>query len=371
MKFALKPIALALLVAMSVLGGAANAQTTKLPTVSASETAKAADKTPIQTKAPDDWIIYDDITYMPVLDDVSRHLAAARKAFDTNDNKTAAMEMHAVADQLKRQAATADKNAQAQVSADNTPLAKDKKSQREAVKSMNASAQKADLAAADIESGKIKTKAELDKVINKAARADMDRRWEVIDVTTLYQVNEEPQHHFMDAATAYAKKDYKASAAEIRKAISFLRLESKRAAGAAKKALDASVTQLEQLASATEKGAVKDVQTMKKAFATVNHALALERRSKAADSLVRKEYDRAGYELKAAAHSLESAADWIGEEAKTGAAATVAGTRALGDKLASGAAWTRDEVSDGIKALGNNINLLSKKIHTTKKASPK
>jgi len=51
----------------------------------------------------------DDTTYTPVVDDVSRHLAAARKAFDAKDNKKAATEMRAVADQLKLQTAMADK----------------------------------------------------------------------------------------------------------------------------------------------------------------------------------------------------------------------------------------------------------------------
>jgi hypothetical protein len=55
----------------------------------------------------------------------------------------------------------------------------------------------------------------------------------------------------------------------------------------------------------------------------------------------RKEYDKVGYELKAAASALECAAGWAGAEAKADAAAAVAETKALGDKLVSGATWTR------------------------------
>src|ERR1019366_3353182 len=107
-----------------------------------------------------------------------------------------------------------------------------------------------------------------------------------------------------------------------------------------------------------------------KVFAKANHALALAHRTKAAESWGRKEYDRAGYELKAAAHGLESAAGWAGGEVKADASATVADTRALGDKLASGATWTRDEVAKDFEALGKSINALGQKIGSTKKASP-
>ena len=109
---------------------------------------------------------------------------------------------------------------------------------------------------------------------------------------------------------------------------------------------------------------------MTRFFAKANHALALEHRSKAVESWTRKEYDKAGYELKAAAHGLESAASWAGAEAKAGASATVTDARALGDKLASGATWTRDEVAKGFESLGNSINALGQKIGGTKKASP-
>ena len=105
-------------------------------------------------------------------------------------------------------------------------------------------------------------------------------------------------------------------------------------------------------------------------FAKANHALALEHRSRAAESWARKEYDKAGYELKAAAHGLESAAGWAGREESADVSATVADVRALGDKLVSGATWTRDEVAKGFESLGSSINALDQKIGSTKKASP-
>jgi len=41
--------------------------------------------------------------------------------------------------------------------------------------------------------------------------------------------------------------------------------------------------------------------------------------------------------------------------------------RLQGDKLASGATWTRDEVAKGFESLGNSINALGQKIGSSKK----
>ncbi len=150
-------------------------------------------------------------------------------------------------------------------------------------------------------------------------------------------------------------------------ATSYLRLEAGRANGKAKQELDISVAHLDMLSTSVETGAVKDEHSMAKVFARANHALVLAHRSKAAESWARKDYDKAGYELKAASHGLESAASWAGNEAKAGASATVADTRALGDKLLSGGAWTRDEVAEGFESLGNSINALGQKIGGTTK----
>ncbi len=363
MNFALKPLALAMLVAASQFAGAADAPASK---TTAAPLARSA---PIATKAPDDWIIYDDTTYTPVVDAVSRHLDAARKAFDAKDNKTAAAEMRAVADELKLQAARAGREDLALEKGDKALLAADTKDAHDSSKRMNASASKVSAAAAAIESGKIKTQAELNRAIDKATRADMERRWLVSDVTAWYPVSEQPQRHFTDAVADYAKQDYKAAAGDVRKAISYLRLEANRSAGDAKQELHSSIVQLDKLAAAVEKGGMKEEQSMDRAFAKANHALALEHRSRAAESWARKEYDKAGYELKASAHGLESAAGWIGGEASTSASAAVADTRALGDKLASGATWTRDEIAKGFESLGNGINTLGRKISGTKVAA--
>jgi hypothetical protein len=368
MNFVLKPLALAMFLTTAQIAGAAIAPARNGPAAPAVQPVTA--KAPIPVKASDDWIVYDDVTYAPVVDAVSRHLDAARHAFDTKDNAKVAAELHTVADELKQQAVRAG-NVDRALARKDLALAKaDIGAARETATRIDAAALKIASVAAAVESGKIRTKAELDKAIDKAARADLDRRWLVTDVATWYQVSEEPQRHFTDAAAAYARKDYKAAAAEIRKANGYLRLEAGRASGAARQELDTSIAQLDALATSIEKGVVKNQEAMVKSFAKADHALALEHRSKAAESWARGEFDLVGYELKAAAHGLESAAGWIGRIAKSDISTTATDLRVLGDKLAGGGAWTRDEVARGFESLGDDINALGPRIGGTGKASP-
>ncbi|MDE3051419.1 MAG: hypothetical protein KGJ48_16155, partial [Nitrospirota bacterium] len=201
------PLTAAILIALTPLSGVTFAQTTKTPASPTAPATPAATTAPVTIQSPTDWIAYEDMTYTPVADEVSRRLAAARTAFDAKDNKKAAAEMRAVADELKEQAARAAKADQARAKAE-------RKLAQDASTRMELAAKKVTAAAAALESGKIKTQAELDKAIDKAARADMEHRWLVTDVTIWYPVSEEPQRHFGSAIDAYAKKDYQAAATE-------------------------------------------------------------------------------------------------------------------------------------------------------------
>lgn len=67
--------------------------------------ASAAASTPVALRSPRDWIDYDDATFTPVADEVSRRLAAAGVAFDAKDNAKAAAALRAAADVLQGQVA--------------------------------------------------------------------------------------------------------------------------------------------------------------------------------------------------------------------------------------------------------------------------
>jgi hypothetical protein len=346
------------------LTAAAQNATPAVPASSPAATVAApAAKAPVTAKSPTDWIEYDDATYTPVLDDVSQALANARAALAKKDNAKAADAMTAAARALEAQADRAGR-------IDRQRAAADMKLARDTHARMTALTKKLDATAAQIKAGKVVDTVALDKTLDKAARADLERRWLVTDVTTWYPVSEEPQRHFGAAVEAYAKKDYKAAAAEVRKAAAYVRLEAARATGEAAKGLDTARGDLEKTAQALDKGALKTEKAMDQVFARANHALAIAHRTKAAESWARKAYDLAGYELKAAAQGLDSAASWVGGEAKGAASAAATDARAVGDKLASGGVWAKDEVAKGFESLGSALNKLGQSIGTKTKASP-
>lgn len=317
---------------------------------------------PAPAGSPADWIEYDDLSYTPVIDDVSTNLAAARAALASKDPAKAADAMRAAARALQLQG---DKVA----TLERQRAAADLRHARDTHARMMALSRQLDTTAEQIKAGKLPTTAALDQTLGKAARSDLERRWLVTDLTTWYPLTAQPQQHFGAALEAFAKKDGKTAAVEVRKAEAYVRLEAARATGEARQGLDATRGDLEKLAQALDKGSLKTEKDLDRAFANADHALAIAHRADAAESWARKAHDRAGYELKAAAQDLDNAATWTGTQAKAAATAAAADARAVGDKLASGGVWSKDEVAKGFDSLRSALNRLGLSIGAKHKAS--
>jgi hypothetical protein len=363
MKHLTTTVAAAALIALNPWPLDAVAQDHKAPGANADAASAVVGKPTVVGRSPTDWIQYEDATFTPVLDDVSRNLAAARAALANKDNTSAADSMQAASRALQVQADRAAKIERERAAGD-MALARETRTRMEAL------VRQLDATAAHIKAGKVVTVAQLDKTLGKAARADLERRWLVTDVTTWYPVVDEPQRHFGAAVEDFAKKDFKAAAAEVREASAYVRLESVRAIGDAKKGLESARTGLDETALALDRGAVKSEQDLTRVFARAEQALAVAHRAKAAESWARKAYETTGYEMKAAAQDLEAASSWTEAELKTGATQAAVDARVIGDKLASGGVWAKDEVSKGFESLATSLNKLGHSIGSKSKAAP-
>lgn len=334
MKFQLHTVAAAAVIAIAPFSMAFATTAVAPAAVAASAAASAPAAAPVALQSsPIDWISVEETSFTPVVDEVSRRMLAATRAFDAKDNAKAAAELNAVADALKGQQGDLS-HKKGSGNAQNEKL-------------LSATIAKVRKEADNISQGKVHTRAELDRAFNAAFLADLDRRWVETNTTTWYPVSEEPQRHFRAAAKAYAAKDYATAATEIHKATGYVRLEAARTDGEAHRNLVRSARELDVLAASVAKGTATDTKAMEHTFARADSALALSHRAKATASWTAKHYDATGYELKAAAHGLESAAAWTGDTAKAGAVDTVAQTRTLGDKLAAGTEATGAEVKKG------------------------
>jgi len=172
---------------------------------------------------------------------------------------------------------------------------------------------------------------------------------------------EEPDSHFQKAHEFFLKKDLKAAASEIRKGVAFLKQKAGSAAKDGKKDLTASIQELEKLANEVEKGAVTSEKKLKDAFGRANQALANHHYLKASEYWAKKEEKKTGHALKSAAIHFEHAAVWSEHKFETGEDIVIKEIHTVAGKLIESKKWTAEEISKGIKNIGNEISKLGKK----------
>lgn len=314
------------------------------PEPKAAEAAKPAQttaKAEAPRQQPKDWIIVDETEYIPVIDDLSEHLNASRKAFVANDWKGSAVALRAAADRLEKEAAGL--------------------SRRDKAKEISAAKSLRDLATT-VEAGKVSSVKTLDAAIAKAHRADLERDWLVEDATSWYPFVDEPNTHFQAAHDSFLSKEYKKASEEIRKGTAFVVKEEGSAIAKAKQDLGASERELQRLAREVEQGSVQDVKRLDNAFARAEGALALSHRIKANEAWDKKELTKIESELKAGATHVENAASWVGTEAKAAAETAIRDTRSVAAKLTEGTGYATEEVGKAIDSLGKAIDDLGHKI---------
>ena len=103
----MKTMILSAIGTMLVLLGAACSKSSNVAdnnpvTAPVAATAQSASKSEIASKTPADWIVVQDEDYIPVIDDLSRKLQSARKAFLLKGPATAAADIRAAADLLSQ-----------------------------------------------------------------------------------------------------------------------------------------------------------------------------------------------------------------------------------------------------------------------------
>ena len=177
----------------------------------------------------------------------------------------------------------------------------------------------------------------------------------------------EPSVDFQKAHEFFLKKEFKASAAEIRKGSEFLKKEAESASDEGKKGLMASVQELDKIADEVEKGAVKSDRKLKDAFSRAEHALANNYYLKASESWSKKETKEAGHALNSAAEHLELAAKWSGHKLETGTSKAISLGREVSGKLVQGTGYVSEEVGKSLKSMGDAISKFGKKILPGKK----
>jgi hypothetical protein len=170
-----------------------------------------------------------------------------------------------------------------------------------------------------------------------------------------------PSADFQKAHESFLKKEFKASAAEIRKGADILKKEAEYASDQGKKGLTASIQELGKLADDVEKGAVKSDKKLKDAFSRAEQALANNYYLKASESWAKKKTKEAGRALDSAGEHMEQAADWSGRKLDAGASEAIRIGHEVSGKLVQGTGYVSEEVGKSLKSMGDAISGFGKK----------
>jgi hypothetical protein len=242
---------------------------------------------------------------------------------------------------------------------------------RDGAQRLDAAAERLDRAARRVASGALTTPMQLDRLIDPATRADIDRRWLVVDAADWFRLAGATQSHFEAAAEAHEDQNFQIAAIELGRARAFLCLEAGRSSAPARTELLRSIAQIDALVSPPVRLHEVKANDLARVFARASSALAHADRAKSAEFWAANEAGAAGYALRAAADSLESGLDWIGGPVKRSAPAGIAATRALGESLlADDAPSNNIPVEQGLRSLDRDVSFLDEKISKTGKGAP-
>jgi hypothetical protein len=306
-------IALTLIGAVSAL---ATAQSSLAAPRSVSPASKAATTTtsspenlPVYGTYDEDWLmVADQGLYLPVIDELGRHLRDANMAANSHEPKAAAMSLRRASTYL-RSLPTVDAQGRA---------------------ALEQSARDLDALAHQLDRGVIDAK-RLANAYRRAYEAEVTCYWAHVSGDDWHPISRRSTR-YLERAVDEFPKDPRAAADDLRKARAYLRLDELRHSTFL---LRRSERKLAELGNQVDEGKIHDVRSVEDAAADAEHALAQmhyeralmawkDRKEAVAKAELRETADhltraakRANGELKAAADSLERETRRLVSEAKT------------------------------------------------------
>lgn len=295
-----------------------------------------------ETRFTEEWLIEQENTPIPVIDQLGQHLQAARQYFDEKNDKAAATEIRQGAEFLQKEelgpGSEQDVAERATAANDLIKLAD------------------------GVEQGKVTSLDELNLGFRAAYRADIEHGFVHLTAEERAPLVEKSSLHLQRATEALNNKDIAAAAGEIYKGISFLKIEEAAAAGPTKERLHHYINSLEDLAIEVSKGQVTAAENLDKVFAQAHYALTQHHQLQASAAMARDELKEAGFELRAAAHHLEQTLTRSGHKIEGDSAAQIKSLNELADKLVAGDKVDAKEVNQAIEKVNQELEGLGKEI---------
>jgi hypothetical protein len=291
-----------------------------------------------------DWLVIHGNQYLPVVDELGRNLQLARESFLQTDFHKAAKETRKAAAFLAQERGTVSKA--------------DKKESNLTVRDLSRLADRLDRQS-------VKSLESLDEVFARAHQLDIERTWAVVGFERWTPIATAPDAHLRLARQDLLQKDIKASTAEIRKVKGLLRLEALRATSEGKQELLTSAEELKQLAGKMDRGSATNPQDLQNPFAAAQYALAKSYCAKARQDWLHRESANTGQELQASVLNLTEGAEWAGHGAGFDSSLVVKDALELSKRLINKSPEKPTSVTSELKAVGDEIENLRKRLHLT------
>jgi hypothetical protein len=164
--------------------------------------------------------------------------------------------------------------------------------------------------------------------------------------------------HFTRARADLTAGKQRAARKELGKAARQLEKRVQPANGEVKQALVKNANALKSLSAEVDRGHVRDPQAIDASAGRAHAALAKFHQMRAEERWSREKSRDAGRDLRAAAHHLERGAAWLGRGSDTFVQTTSRDAAALSGQMVEGAGYAPEQVDEGIRAVGREIDRL-------------
>ncbi len=302
-------------------------------------------------QAGEDWIVAENGTYIPAIDQLGYHLDLAHRHFVGKAFKDAAGEIRAGATFLKEAAA--------------------KLEEKTTKTALDAAAGDLMTLADRVEQGQLTSVTDLNAAFEKAFQVDVENRWIGLKAKEVAPIADRISTHFEEAVQALKDKDYQAASVQLRQAAALLKLEEARAAEAAREPVTISIKDLNRLADNLMQGSQDiTIQDLNHVFARAHGALTHYHGLRAAAAKARGQMEEVGQELNAAASELEHALNRANAGPRNDSAPLVSELRRLGDELIAGKTPEARQVGKILEDIGQQLKALGAEVETTIHAAP-
>jgi hypothetical protein len=181
--------------------------------------------------------------------------------------------------------------------------------------------------------------------------------------------DDKPEEYFFKAGNDLEAGDLEAASHDLRTAAAYLKVEAARGRGASKKALKASIQELEDTAGRIKDGAVIPDGEMDRMFARAHLALAEHHYDRVSDLLKLKEkgWIRAGEELDVSAIHIQHGMGWITGSPDQARHAALGKIRETAGELTEGKLIKAETINKAVEKLASEIAIFRTDLGLAKK----